>query len=1062
MMAAITLPQQLAQPGFRFIKLGSSGERLKFPIEIGWNIFDLGDLETYIAKKQSQWDEAEANGKHEETRAAGKYVSKRPVFRGRLNNYEFNDPEFVDWLQRGNNYGVTGAGGLIKLESDDIQRWGELGVLELSPESFTVQSSSPNRQHFYYLHDGEIADSPLKDPETGEDIGHIRATGEAGGRGGQVVGPGSLHPHNVRYKVVKDVPIARIDRETLDKIVAMFGGKQTGESSKKTGKTDLIDPFSDVTISQVLGADYHSFNPEGSQMAGPNPYGKHTNHNGRCLVIEPGDREFYCFECEQGGGVSRLIAIKAGIMRCDERGSPTGRAWWDTIRFAVKDGLISDETATAAGLDRPQADELPTEADALLLADDLREKVNTDPGAPFEPKYTQALAVLQSANLAEYQRLMADLKGKTSIRDLRKEIKQTSAKLGAAKRQAKAEADGLINTDVANVDYNDDGSIRSITLAPTRAAEAIEEYLTLAMSSDDDAIYRFNGQIYEPDGERKIDMELCKVVGDAVDINGLREVLRRVRNSLLCNPVTFDPSPYLLGVKNGVVDLLTGEFRDYRPSDYITDQIPITYDPEAKCPVFLSFLESITPSESDRITLIDWMAAIAIREAFAYVLFLLGLGRNGKGIYERLLKRIFKDSAFSEMKLSETEKSTFAAEYLYGKRGWIAAETGNKKAKINTDFLKLTSGSNGIDADRKNKSRIRFDPFFKAIVDTNNMPQITDTSRGWIERFVKVDLPYTFIPNPDPNNPLEKEADQELFEKLTTETELSGILNLIIFRAKAIGKTRRIHKRPAAEMFAEYQEQSASVQTFLNEFCTWNSDGMTSMVWMASEPVYDLYREWCGYKVGEVVDSRPFGKILKRFCGGLEPKRGKTRGRDRKSTTEYKGLNFDSARCKMVIEELKKGVSIGLYKSQSMSLLENDQQITMSLLSLCNSWKEIYENFNSFPIEVKISPIREETSKIIETIETIETSTAGGAVGEGISPKDVGRIETNQILIETNQKIKIAAISEYGQCGWVDPRKVAAKLHLELEAVEAWLEAQSNYVKSQSGNGYTQRSKAEA
>ena len=702
-------------------------------------------------------------------------------------------------------------------------------------------------------------------------------------------------------------------------------------------------------------------------------------------------------------------------------------------------------------------------SEALLLIADLREKVKKDPGAPFEPKFVEAIAVIKISNQPEYARLMADLKGKTAIQDLKKAVKECVVKIARQKGAARKKAlEGINIEDVANVGYDDCGNVKGWALAPTRAAATILKALPLVMTKDDDAIYHFGGQIYEPDGARIIDVALIKAAGDAVDIKELKEVLRRIRNCLLDSPVALDPNPYLLGCKNGVVDLTTGEFRDYLPEDLITDQIPVTYDAEAKCPVFLSFLESITPSESDRITLIDWMAATAIREAFAYVLFLLGLGRNGKGIYERLLKRIFKDSAFSEMKLSETEKSTFAAEYLYGKRGWIAAETGNKKAKINTDFLKLTSGSNGIDADRKNKSRIRFDPFFKATVDTNNMPQIMDASRGWQERFVKIDLPYTFIPNPDPNNPLEKEADQELFEKLTTETELSGILNLIIFRAKAIGKTRRIHKRPAAEMFAEYQEQSASVHTFLNEFCTWDSDGMTSMVWMASEPVYDLYREWCGYKVGEVVDSRPFGKILKRFCGGLEPKRGKTKGKDRKSTTEYKGLNFDSTRCKMVIEELKKGVSIGLYKSQSMSLLENDQQITMSLLSQCNSWKEIYENFNSFSIEDKISPIREETSKIIETIETIETSVAGGAVVEGTPLEDVDRIETNRILIETNQKIRIAAMSEYGISGWVDPAKIAAKLHIELEEVTSWLEAQSNYVRTPSGNGYTQRSKAES
>ena len=372
-MPPITLPAQLAKPGYRFIKLGSSGEALKRPIEPGWNIFDLGELKTYLEKKAAQWDSDEEAGKHESLRLSGKYVPKRPVFRGRLNNYSFDEPEFIEWLKRGRNYGVTGAGGLIKLESDDVPRWHELGVLDLLPEGFAVKSSSPTRQHFYFQYDGELADAPLKDPETNEDIGHIRATGEAGGRGGMVVAAGSLHPLNVRYEVTKDLPIPKIDRETLEKIIAKF--QQAGNHQQKSAqKADLKDPFADISISQVLGAKYHSFNLEGSQMAGPNPYGSHTNKNGHCLVITDDDKSFYCFECEQGGGVSRLIAIKAGIMRCTDKGAPTGRAWWETIRYALKDGLINEATAQAAGLrqdeehTREQIDPIPeTVKDCSLI-----------------------------------------------------------------------------------------------------------------------------------------------------------------------------------------------------------------------------------------------------------------------------------------------------------------------------------------------------------------------------------------------------------------------------------------------------------------------------------------------------------------------------------------------------------------------------------------------------------------------------------------------------------------------------------------------------------------------
>jgi len=34
-------------------------------------------------------------------------------------------------------------------------------------------------------------------------------------------------------------------------------------------------------------------------------------------------------------------------MRCDEKGAPTGRAWWSTIRYALDEGLIDEATAGA-------------------------------------------------------------------------------------------------------------------------------------------------------------------------------------------------------------------------------------------------------------------------------------------------------------------------------------------------------------------------------------------------------------------------------------------------------------------------------------------------------------------------------------------------------------------------------------------------------------------------------------------------------------------------------------------------------------------------------------------
>jgi hypothetical protein len=373
---SIELPAALCNPKFRFIKLGSKGQKLKAPIEIGWNIFDLDELKVYIENKAKQWDTDEANGKHAKMRANGQSVPRRPEYRGRLNNYSYDDPEFQKWLKQGQNYGVTGAGGLTKLESDDVDRWEMLGIMVLLPITFTVESSTLNRQHFYFLCP-EVSDCPLFDPETGEDIGHIRGTGDDSGRGGMVVGPGSLHPSGVKYIVIRDLPIASISHEILEKIKLILC-KPNNSKDLKTRDSIFdardyakTDPFRNITCTQVLGPSW-DWHYEGMQKAGPNPYGNHTNKTGHNLVINEGDTEFYCFACNQGGGVSRLIAIKAGIMRCDQPGSPTGRDWWNTVRYALKERLIDETAATAAGLnlcEKTGKRIVPTLKDALLAMD---------------------------------------------------------------------------------------------------------------------------------------------------------------------------------------------------------------------------------------------------------------------------------------------------------------------------------------------------------------------------------------------------------------------------------------------------------------------------------------------------------------------------------------------------------------------------------------------------------------------------------------------------------------------------------------------------------------------
>jgi len=103
--------------------------------------------------------------------------------------------------------------------------------------------------------------------------------------------------------------------------------RRVGEKKKVTVKSDYADPFSNLTCTGVLG-DRWDWHMESGQKVGQNPYPGHDNKPDdphHALTIAPNDREFYCHECEGGGGVSKLLAMRAGIMKCDDsRSSPDG------------------------------------------------------------------------------------------------------------------------------------------------------------------------------------------------------------------------------------------------------------------------------------------------------------------------------------------------------------------------------------------------------------------------------------------------------------------------------------------------------------------------------------------------------------------------------------------------------------------------------------------------------------------------------------------------------------------------------------------------------------------
>ena len=436
------------------------------------------------------------------------------------------------------------------------------------------------------------------------------------------------------------------------------------------------------------------------------------------------------------------------------------------------------------------------------------------------------------------------------------------------------------------------------TFNPDKAADAIINTYNL-VATPDEKIWIYENGYYKDNGKVIIDKILDRVAGKLYTINVSKETQKKVFLRSMEEYDIFDQNPYLLCVRNGVIDLLTGDFLEHSPGYYLTSAAPVEYDPSKRPTEFIKFLEGACTNDDDRLTLIDWIVACACLTEFEYILFLTGHGSNGKHVYEALLQAFFGSDATEAISLEELMNSRFAMGYLRRARICISSETNPDKTK--TELIKKISGNDWISSDVKNKDRARFKAYTQLIFDSNSMPIFEDTSYGFARRFTRVVMPYKFVDHPDAEDPLQKKADRHLLEKLTTDQELSGILNLIIIRAKEIALDRRIHRKD--DSFERYEEQSYSVSDFMEKFIQFDPMMRDLPSWQeSSDYLFKKFEEYATLTIGAKASRKKFSRVLGKE-NGESSRTVRPDNFDNLPVRGFRGLRFDEIEFNRFIEE---------------------------------------------------------------------------------------------------------------------------------------------------------------
>ena len=410
--------------------------------------------------------------------------------------------------------------------------------------------------------------------------------------------------------------------------------------------------------------------------------------------------------------------------------------------------------------------------------------------------------------------------------------------------------------------------------SPTKAAEAvIDKYGVIATTNHNTLYWVYDREkgIYRPDGEHIVLREMDLAAKDACTTTMKTNTLSKISSFSPGDITDFDKDPYMLCVKNGVVDLRTGGFYKHDKKYKMTIQINADYNPGTTCPTIDKFLDDIMEHSDDKNTVYDIITSLCIKVPFDAIIALIGSGANGKGVLIKLISEFIGAGNITNVRLDNLDRP-FNVYEIFRKVAVINSEVEGKAATFKT--MKAIVTGEPMDGEIKYGPHIRFNPYCKIIFDTNNPPQINDSSYGMARRLIKLDFKqrFTDIPNLVTG---EKKRDPHLLEKLTTEEERSGLLNLIIKRAPQLIKTKKIgrYKSPE-EMAEEYDRQSHSISGFVEGHC--DITGVQEHFTPFRE-LYNAYKEYCIKLTTSPKSERALTNYLKDECGLRSTRNGRER-----------------------------------------------------------------------------------------------------------------------------------------------------------------------------------------
>ncbi len=337
----------------------------------------------------------------------------------------------------------------------------------------------------------------------------------------------------------------------------------------------------------------------------------------------------------------------------------------------------------------------------------------------------------------------------------------------------------------------------------------------------------------------------------------------------------FDtPWSGLLNLRNGTLHTRTGKLRRHNPTDMLTKVVPLVYDPAAKAPLWMRFLEMNLPDPDVR-KYLQKLAGYALtgQPGEKMLAYLYGKADTGKSIVVSVLRAMLGDDyamaaprGLLAPRKNGDEGRDVDRDELAGRRLVIASET-KENEPMDEALVKALTGRDE-QRTRGNYSRLgnrQWKPEFLIMIASNHYPRIVGDDDAIWGRIKVVSFDIAFPPgHPD--------RDETLEQRILAD-ELPGVLAWAVEGLRLYRKEGLVAPSAVDVATEAFRSNSDGVVAFLMEAAEAGHLTMEDGDWCNRVDLYRAFRSTVSENGQVPVSNQRFYRKLASLGHDVKSKR---------------------------------------------------------------------------------------------------------------------------------------------------------------------------------------------